>query len=138
MSRSLVHPDPGRPRRCSRLAAKGFTAKTGIKVEVRKGSDFELANQIVAEGAASPADMFHHQNSPAMSLVSSKDLFAPVEAATKAQVPAQCASGKGAFGVLTAVAGVRSAGVGSAVGGGGPATQQRGELPEGMAVMVVA
>lgn len=75
--------------------ADGFTAKTGIKVEIRKGSDFELANQIVAEGAASPADVFITENSPAMSLVSSKDLFAPVAATTKAQVPGAFASSKG-------------------------------------------
>lgn len=75
--------------------ADGFTAKTGIKVEVRNGSDFELANQILAEGANSPADVFITENSPAMSLVSSKDLFAPVGADTKGQVPAQYSSSKG-------------------------------------------
>ncbi|GAA1283543.1 iron ABC transporter substrate-binding protein [Planotetraspora silvatica] len=75
--------------------ADAFTAKTGVKVEVRNGSDFELANQIVAEGAASPADVFITENSPAMALVSSKDLFAPVDAATKVQVPAQYSSSKG-------------------------------------------
>ncbi|MBL7260219.1 iron ABC transporter substrate-binding protein [Paractinoplanes lichenicola] len=75
--------------------ADAFTAKTGTKVEVRNGSDFELANQIVAEGAASPADVFITENSPAMSLVSSKDLFAPVDAATKDQVPAEYSSSKG-------------------------------------------
>jgi iron(III) transport system substrate-binding protein len=75
--------------------ADGFTAKTGIKVDIRKGSDFELANQIVAEGAASPADVFITENSPAMSLLSSKDLFAPVDQATKAQVPAGYSSSKG-------------------------------------------
>nr|WP_239029183.1 iron ABC transporter substrate-binding protein [Pseudonocardia acidicola] len=75
--------------------ADGFTKKTGIKVEVRNGDDFELANQIISEGAASPADVFITENSPAMSLVSSKDLFAPVDAATKAQVPARFSSSKG-------------------------------------------
>ena len=75
--------------------ADGFTAATGIKVEIRKGSDFELANQIIAEGAASPADVFITENSPAMSLVSSKNLFAPLGADTKKQVPAQYTSAKG-------------------------------------------
>ncbi|WP_344722225.1 iron ABC transporter substrate-binding protein, partial [Pseudonocardia yunnanensis] len=75
--------------------ADAFKAKTGITVELRNGSDFDLANQIVAEGAASPADVFITENSPAMSLVSSKDLFAPVDPATKAQVPAQYSSSKG-------------------------------------------
>lgn len=75
--------------------ADAFTAATGIKVEVRNGSDFELANQIIAEGAASPADVFITENSPAMSLVSSKDLFAPVDPGTAGQVPAQYSSSKG-------------------------------------------
>lgn len=75
--------------------ADAFTAKTGIKVEIRKGSDFELANQIVTEGGASPADVFITENSPAMSLVSSKGLFAPADPAAKAQVPAKYSSSKG-------------------------------------------
>src|SRR5690349_17100748 len=36
----------------------GFTRETGIKVTLRKGSDTEFGNQIVQEGAASPADVF--------------------------------------------------------------------------------
>jgi iron(III) transport system substrate-binding protein len=75
--------------------ADGFTKATGIKVDVRSGSDFEMANQIVAEGKASPADVFITENSPAMSLLSSKSLFAPVDAATKAQVPARYESSAG-------------------------------------------
>ena len=39
--------------------------------------------------AASPADVFLTENSPAMSLVDSKGLFAPLDAKTLAQVPAQ-------------------------------------------------
>src|SRR4051794_33946527 len=41
-----------------------FTAKTGIKVEFRSGEGAELANQIVAEGDGSPADLFFTENSP--------------------------------------------------------------------------
>jgi iron(III) transport system substrate-binding protein len=67
--------------------AKDFTAKTGIKVKVRSGEDFELANQIVQEGKASPADVFVTENSPAMSLVDGKDGFSRVDDATLAQVP---------------------------------------------------
>ncbi|MDQ1676404.1 MAG: iron(III) transport system substrate-binding protein [Actinomycetota bacterium] len=67
--------------------AKDFTAKTGIKVEVRSGDDFELANQIVQEGSASPADVFVTENSPAMSLVDSKGGFARVDDTTLAQIP---------------------------------------------------
>jgi iron(III) transport system substrate-binding protein len=67
--------------------AKDFTAKTGIKVEVRSGEDFEMANQIVQEGKASPADVFVTENSPAMSLVDSKGGFSRVDDATLAQIP---------------------------------------------------
>lgn len=67
----------------------GFTKETGIKVDIRSGKDFELANQIVQEGAASPADVFVTENSPAMSLVDGKGGFAKVDGATLAQVPAQ-------------------------------------------------
>jgi iron(III) transport system substrate-binding protein len=67
----------------------GFTRETGIKVELRSGKDFELANQIAQEGDASPADVFITENSPAMQVVSSRGLFAPVDPATLAQVPAR-------------------------------------------------
>ncbi len=64
-----------------------FTAETGIKVTLRKGSDLDMANQIVAEGAQSPADVFLTENSPAMDVVNAAALFAPVDADTLAQVP---------------------------------------------------
>ena len=67
--------------------AEGFTRETGIKIVLRKGSDTELANQIVQEGAASPADVFLTENSPSMALVDGAGLFAPVAAEVLAQVP---------------------------------------------------
>ena len=69
--------------------AKKFTAKTGIKVELRNGSDLELANQLVAEGARSPADVFLTENSPAMAVVDAKGLFAPLPATILDRIPAQ-------------------------------------------------
>jgi iron(III) transport system substrate-binding protein len=67
--------------------AEGFTKETGVKVTLRNGGDSELGNQIVQEGAASPADVFLTENSPAMALVDQAGLFAPIEPATLAQVP---------------------------------------------------
>ena len=64
----------------------GFTKETGIKVTVRDGGDAEFGNQIVAEGGNSPADVFLTENSPAMALVDSAGLFAPLDADTLAQV----------------------------------------------------
>ena len=67
--------------------ADAFTKDTGIKVTLRNGSDTELGNQIVQEGAASPADVFLTENSPAIALVDASGLFAPIDATTLAQVP---------------------------------------------------
>ena len=46
-----------------------FEEQTGLDVELRNGKDLELANQLVAEGDESPADVFLTENSPAMSIV---------------------------------------------------------------------
>lgn len=64
----------------------GFSRETGIKVTLRNGDDSELGNQIVQEGAASPADVFLTENSPSMVLVDNARLFAPVAPVTLAQV----------------------------------------------------
>jgi iron(III) transport system substrate-binding protein len=69
--------------------ADEFTKETGIAIEMRNGSDNELANQLVAEGSGSPADVFLTENSPGMNIVEQAALFAPVDAATVAQVPSQ-------------------------------------------------
>ncbi|GGD27475.1 iron ABC transporter substrate-binding protein [Nocardioides daphniae] len=66
-----------------------FEEETGLDVELRNGKDLELANQLVAEGDGSPADVFLTENSPAMSIVDNADLFAPVSDAAKAPIPEQ-------------------------------------------------
>ena len=68
--------------------AKAFTEETGIEVQLRNGSDLELANQLAAEGEASPADVFLTENSPAMTLVDNKGLFAKLDQSTLDKVPA--------------------------------------------------
>jgi iron(III) transport system substrate-binding protein len=69
--------------------AKEFTEKTGIEVKLRNASDLELANQLVAEGKRSPADVFLTENSPAMALVDAKGLFAPLAQGTLDRIPEQ-------------------------------------------------
>lgn len=66
---------------------EGFTKETGIKVQMRNGADFELANQINQESAKSPADVFTTENSPAMTLVDQGGNFAPLDQATLDRVP---------------------------------------------------
>ncbi len=72
-----------------KLMADGFTKQTGIKVEMRNGDDFEMANQIVQEGDKSPADVFVTENSPAMTLVSSNGDFATVDGKALGNIPAK-------------------------------------------------
>lgn len=76
--------------------AGAFTRDTGVKVTIRNGGDSELGNQIVQEGAASPADVFLTENSPAMVLVETAGLFAPLPQDILSQVraPFRPASGR--------------------------------------------
>ncbi len=66
-----------------------FTKETGIKVTMRQGSDLELSNQIIAEGAKSPADVFLTENSPAMTQVENAGLFTDIDKTIQDQVPAE-------------------------------------------------
>lgn len=74
-----------------------FTKETGIEVAMRNGDDLEMANQIAQEGDGSPADVFVTENSPAMSLVAGRGLFAPVSSTTKTQVPSRYRPKDGAW-----------------------------------------
>jgi len=69
--------------------ADAFTAETGIKVTIRQGGDLEVGNQILQEGANSPADVFLTENSPAMVLVDNAGLLEQLPADLLAQVPAE-------------------------------------------------
>lgn len=69
--------------------APAFTEETGIEVELRNGKDLEMSNQIVAEGKASPADVFLTENSPAMSQVEAAGLFDELPAGILDVIPEQ-------------------------------------------------
>lgn len=69
--------------------ATAFTEETGIPVIIRQGADLEVANQILQEGANSPADVFLTENSPGMVLVDAAGLFEPLPQDILDQVPAQ-------------------------------------------------
>jgi iron(III) transport system substrate-binding protein len=75
--------------------AKAFERKTGASVRVRFGEDEGLANQIVQEGSASPADALLTENTPPLELLAEKGLLAPVERSTLAQVPGRYDSPSG-------------------------------------------
>jgi iron(III) transport system substrate-binding protein len=72
-----------------RAMLDGFTEETGIELEFRDANDSELANQLVQEGDASPADVFLTENSPSIDVVDRAGLLAPLDAATLDQVGEQ-------------------------------------------------
>lgn len=69
--------------------APKFEEKTGIDVELRNGSDSELAAQLIQEGKASSADVFLTENTPAMAAVERAGLLAPLDAVATEPIPAQ-------------------------------------------------
>ncbi len=69
--------------------APKFEEETGIEVELRHGSDSELAAQLIQEGDASSADVFLTENTPAISAVERAGLFAPLDAAAIEPIPAE-------------------------------------------------
>lgn len=62
---------------------------------LRSGDEAELANQLLQEGTASPADVFYAENTPALEALREKDLLSPVDAATLTAVPAAYDSPQG-------------------------------------------
>jgi iron(III) transport system substrate-binding protein len=72
-----------------RAMLQDFTEQTGIELEFRDANDSELANQIVQEGEASPADVFLTENSPSIDVVDKAGLLEPLDEATLDQVGEQ-------------------------------------------------
>jgi iron(III) transport system substrate-binding protein len=72
-----------------RAMLSDFTGETGIEVEFREGNDAELANQLIQEGDASPADVFLTENSPSIDAVDEAGLLKPLEQTTLDQVGPQ-------------------------------------------------
>jgi iron(III) transport system substrate-binding protein len=64
-----------------------FEQKTGITVNVRSDDEDVLAQQIVTEGAHSPADVYFTENSPPLQFLASKDLLSPINPSTLANSP---------------------------------------------------
>lgn len=85
----------GQHEQTVKALAADFEKRTGIKVELRSGDEAELANQLLQEGSASPADVFYAENPPALTVLEEKGLLAPVQADTLKAVPAADSSPKG-------------------------------------------
>lgn len=75
--------------------ADAFTAETGIAVTLRVGKDAEIANQLIEEGAGTPADVVISEEPGPVAMLDGRGLLAPVDAATLAQVDQRLVPGSG-------------------------------------------
>jgi len=77
------------------LLVKDFEKQTGISVKVRTGEGPELAAQLLAEGSASPADVYFTSNSPELMLLEEKGVLEKVQPSTLSTIPARYNSPSG-------------------------------------------
>jgi iron(III) transport system substrate-binding protein len=73
-----------------------FQKQTGIQVRVHTNDGIVLADQLLQEGSASPADVYLTENSPELVTIDEHKLFAKLDQSTLAQVPSryQASSGR--------------------------------------------
>lgn len=81
---------------------QAFMAATGVQVAIRKGGSAQLANQIVEEGARSPADVFFSEETAPVTTLAARGLLAPVDKTTLGQIPTRFAGDDGRWIGVTA------------------------------------
>jgi iron(III) transport system substrate-binding protein len=77
------------------MLAKDFEKQSGISVKVRNGEGPALAAQLVAEGTATPADVYFTENSPELVLLGEKGLLEKTDASTLSVIPTRFNSPQG-------------------------------------------
>ncbi len=82
------------PQTTAALVA-AFEKATGIPVAVRNGGSGVLADQVLAEGSHSPADVIYTENSPALETLADHHRLAPLAPATLSRVPARYRGARG-------------------------------------------
>ncbi len=92
----------GQHKEVGEAIAKAFEAKTGIHVNVRKGSSNQLASQVVEEGDRSPADVIYSEESPPLNKLGEQGLLAQTDATTLAVLPKEYVASNGTWIGITA------------------------------------
>ncbi|WP_085595489.1 MULTISPECIES: extracellular solute-binding protein [unclassified Pseudomonas] len=92
----------GQHKEVGEAVAKAFEAKTGIHVNVRKGSSNQLASQVVEEGERSPADVIYSEESPPLNKLGEQGLLAQIDTATLALLPKEYVASNGTWIGITA------------------------------------
>jgi len=85
----------GQHEQTTALLVAAFERQSGIKVDVRSGDEAALGDQVLQEGANSPADVFYSENSPVLESLREHGMLAHVDGSTLAAVPARYSSPQG-------------------------------------------
>ncbi|HEV8545980.1 MAG TPA: extracellular solute-binding protein, partial [Candidatus Limnocylindrales bacterium] len=86
-----------RDRQIAEPLFEQFEEKTGIAVQARWGNPIDLAQQIIDDGAASPADVYYGPFSDALGALSAAGRLAPLSAAELDRVPTEYRSPDGTW-----------------------------------------
>ena len=92
----------GQHKEIGEAIAKAYEAKTGIHINIRKGSSNQLASQIIEEGARSPADIIYTEESPPLNNLGELGLLAKIDDATANMMPKEYVGANGTWMGITA------------------------------------
>lgn len=92
----------GQHKEIGEAIAKAYEAKTGIHINIRKGSSNQLASQIIEEGDRSPADVIYTEESPPLNNLGELGLLAKIDDSTLQVLPKEYVAGNGTWMGVTA------------------------------------
>ena len=92
----------GQHKEIGEAIAKAYEAKTGIHINIRKGSSNQLASQIIEEGERSPADVIYTEESPPLNNLGQLGLLARIDDATLQVLPKEYVASNGTWMGVTA------------------------------------
>lgn len=85
----------GQHEQTTNALVSAFEKQTGIAVNVTSNDEDVLADEVVTQGANSPADLIFTENTPAVEYLQSKHLLARVDSSTLAHTPGKYNSAQG-------------------------------------------
>ena len=92
----------GQHKEIGEAIAQAYEARTGIHVNVRKGSSNQLASQVMEEGQRSPADVIYTEESPPLNNLGEQGFLAKIDPSTLAILPPDYVAKDGSWMGVTA------------------------------------
>jgi iron(III) transport system substrate-binding protein len=85
----------GQHEQTTAMLVSAFEKRAGIAVNVRSGDEASLGDQIIQEGANSPADVFYTENTPILEELQQRGMLARLAPSTLRAVPRRYSSKQG-------------------------------------------